>query len=273
VSTPAPEPQWQEALRRDAVQAPLRPRLPLWAGDAVIGSVEADFFSKTGHKPAPDGALPLSKTQRHGVGGWQLEGDPTAALAQIALALHEAGLAGAWRDEQLAVTGETGERVATVERAAVRPLGIKTFAVHLAATTADGSHWVQQRALTKSNDPGLWDTLMGGMIAASESVKHALERETWEEAGLRMGQLQRLGYGGLVGTRRPSRDGGGSGYVVEDIHWFRCVLADDVEPCNRDGEVSQFALLSPQALCTRLQQGEFTLEAALVLCAAGLAPR
>jgi hypothetical protein len=39
---------------------------------------------------------------------------------------------------------------------------------------------VQQRALDKANDPGLWDTLMGGMVSAADTVATALARETWE---------------------------------------------------------------------------------------------
>ena len=79
-----------------------------------------------------------------------------------------------------------------MERAVVRPLGITTFAVHLLASP-DGRHWVQQRSLTKPNDPGLWDTLMGGMIPASDSMAQALERETWEEAGLRLSSSSSCG--------------------------------------------------------------------------------
>jgi len=32
--------------------------------------------------------------------------------------------------------------------------------------------WVQQRALDKANDPGLWDTLMGGMVSAARHRGH-----------------------------------------------------------------------------------------------------
>ena len=72
--------------------------------------------------------------------------------------------------------------IGQVERGAVRPLGIATQAVHLVGHAADGRIWVQQRALNKANDPGLWDTLMGGMVSAADTVATALVRETWEEA-------------------------------------------------------------------------------------------
>jgi ADP-ribose pyrophosphatase YjhB (NUDIX family) len=136
--------------------------------------------------------------------------------------------------------------------------------VHLAGFAPDGRHWVQQRSMDKANDPGLWDTLMGGMIPAGESIERALERETWEEAGLRMAQLRALRNGGRLLTRRPSGEDA-NGYVVEWIHWYACVVPEGIEPRNQDGEVAQFALRSPQEVAAQLLGDEFTLEAAVVL--------
>jgi hypothetical protein len=62
----------------------------------------------------------------------------------------------------------------------VRPLGIATRAVHLVGVCADGSIWVQQRSEDKANNPGMWDTLMGGMVSAADGLAEALARETWE---------------------------------------------------------------------------------------------
>jgi hypothetical protein len=42
----------------------------------------------------------------------------------------------------------------------------------------------------------------------------------------------------------------------------------DTPPNNQDGEVEQFMLIAPQELVRRLQNNEFTTEAALVLVAA-----
>jgi 8-oxo-dGTP pyrophosphatase MutT (NUDIX family) len=142
--------------------------------------------------------------------------------------------------------------------------------VHLAAKAPDGRHWVQQRALTKPNDPGLWDTLMGGMVPASDTLEQALKRETWEEAGLRLDQLEGLAWGGRLTTRRPAGDGGGAGYVVEHIDWYRCVVPPGVVPANQDGEVEEFRLMDAHEVARRLVRDEFTTEAALILVAAGL---
>jgi 8-oxo-dGTP pyrophosphatase MutT (NUDIX family) len=240
-------------------EPPRVPREPLWAGDALIGSVEPDVFPKL--------KLPFWLVLERGA-GWELQGDVTKTLHDIALAMRDAGLAHVWRDEQLAVTDDSGRTLGTVERAVVRQLGITTFAVHLAGFAPDGRHWVQQRSLDKANDPGLWDTLMGGIVPASDSLEQALARETWEEAGLRIEQLRDVRYGGRLTTRRPSPDVP-RGYVVEHIDWYRCVVPDGVVPENQDGEVQQFALLDAGEIAQRLVARQFTLEAALVLAACG----
>jgi len=264
VSVPALDPAWLAALHSMADSPPRKPRVPLWAQDARIGSVEPDVLRGL--------ALPAqlaTEIRRGGASGWQVHGELTPSLHAIALAMRDAGVAHVWRDEQLAVTDDDGRMLGTVERAVVRPLGITTFAVHLGGFSPDGAHWVQQRSLSKPNDPGLWDTLMGGMIPACDSIEQALERETWEEAGLRMEQLAHVRHGGRVTMRRPT-DSGVGGYVVEHIDWYRCVVPQGTVPLNQDGEVAQFKLMEPGEIASRLQRDEFTIEAALVLTRCGL---
>ncbi len=190
--------------------------------------------------------------------------DVTTRLNQLADVLRDAALAGAWRNEQLAVRNETGVQIGTVERGAVRPLGIATLAVHLVGQSPDGRFWVQQRAFDKPNDPGKWDTLMGGMVSAVDTVETALERETWEEAGLHIADLQGLRYGGRQSNCRPSSDGA-AGYMREFIEWYVATVPDGLMPINRDGEVAQFALMDEARLVAGMQRGEFTLEASLIM--------
>jgi 8-oxo-dGTP pyrophosphatase MutT (NUDIX family) len=220
-----------------------------------------------GRLPNKYGREQLLKKEHSGHRSWHLQGEASAALHAVAIALRDAGLAGAWRDEQLAVTDSEGHRIGTVERGAVRPLGIATQAVHLLARTTDGRHWVQQRAWNKSNDPGLWDTLVGGMVAAVDTVETALKRETWEEAGLQVADLHELRYGGTLCVSGPSLDAGGAGYVVEQIHWYHCVVPDELTPVNQDGEVAQFVLMDSTELLRAMEQGQFTPDASLLLAA------
>ena len=87
------------------------------------------------------------------------------ARARIALAMRDLGFTHVWRNEQLPVYDVRGHQLGSIERAAVRTLGLRTRAVHLVGETSDGHFWLQQRALNKANDPGQWDTLMGGLIS------------------------------------------------------------------------------------------------------------
>ncbi|MBC7610012.1 MAG: NUDIX domain-containing protein [Polaromonas sp.] len=256
---------WLLALRAAANQPPLRLRVPLWAGESAIGSVEAGFLDQIASQPNTFGHHQLLKKEQPEELGWRLMGDVTLGLNRVASVLHDAGLAGAWRDEQLVVTDQWGHHKGTIERAAVRPLGITTLAVHLVGQTPDGRFWVQQRALSKSDNPGLWDTLMGGMVSSSDTVETALARETWEEAGLHVADLQDVRYGGRLSTSRPAHDGGGAGYVHEHIDWYCCTVPDGLLPINQDGEVERFCLMDTPQLLEAMQQGKFTLEAALIL--------
>ena len=240
---------------------PARPRAALCLGPpgTRVGSIEEPLAElMSGDR------LPL----RRSTTGWHVTGAPNTSLAEIAWWLNTQGLASRWRDELLAVTDEADQPVAAIERAAVRPLGITTHAVHLVVRTAAGGVWVQQRALDKATDPGLWDTTMGGLRAAAETARHALGRETWEEAGLRLADLQALAPRGRITVRRPAVEG----YMVEHIDTFDAVLPEGMAPVNQDGEVAGFECITLADLRQRLQRDQFTLEAALVLlrCIPGL---
>lgn len=267
VQNPAFE-HWLAGARASAQQPPARPRQPLVVAGQVVGSVAEGFLNKIGLHRLLDKRFKLSNNEHSGAPAWHLEvpmGAATEALNTLAAALRDADLCGPWRNEQLAVCNPAGEVVATVERGAVRVLGITTRAVHLVGLAPDGRMWVQKRSMTKPNNPGLWDTLMGGMVSAADSLPQALARETWEEAGLQVEALQGLRHGGQVDFSRPSREGGGAGYMRERIDWFCAQVPEGVEPHNQDGEVERFDLLTLDGLRTQVAQGLFTLEAGLVI--------
>ena len=278
------DPQWLANLQARARQTPLVPRVPLWGGGHEIGSVLPSVLP--GVLTASGGALDglVQPLQLSGEPAWQVNGPVTETLNQIAHAMRAARVghvAHYWRGEQLGVYSVGGECLGSVERGAVRPLGIATRAVHLVGRTADGAMWVQQRALNKANDPGQWDTLMGGMISVNDDLQTALARETQEEAGLDVAQLRGVAQRGRVRISRPTDDDvpagsaisatstttaiPGIGYMVEVIDWFEGVVPDGVVPVNQDGEVAQFQLLRMPELVERLQRNEFTLEASMIL--------
>lgn len=251
----AQAPAWAARLLTLADAPPLRPRQPLCTAEGTrFGSIEAPLAGRL-----CAAGLPLQRA----AAGWAVQGPLDEGLDRIAGWLHGQGLCGRWRDELLAVTAADDARreLGRVERAAVRPLGIASFAVHLVGLAPDGRVWVQQRALDKATDPGLWDTLMGGMRAAGESVRQTLERECAEEAGLEAAALHGLRAAGSVQSRRPVPEG----YLVEHIDVFHAVLPEGVRPENRDGEVAAFDCLAPPELLRRLREGAFTAEAGLIL--------
>jgi isopentenyldiphosphate isomerase len=183
-------------------------------------------------------------------------------LADVANTLREASCLRGWRDEQLDVYDGDGVHLGAIERAAVRPLGILTRAVHLNAWTQDGRLWVARRALSKASDPGRWDTLVGGLVTTGETLDLALIRECEEEAGLTPYDIRsRDPMRTVLRIHRRLPEG----YQVEDLLVSRCVLDADVRPSNHDGEVMEFATVTPEHAYGMAASGKFTLEAALVV--------
>jgi len=184
----------------------------------------------------------------------------TTLLDRVAKRLREAGIVRGWRNEQLEVRPPALSRsLATIERSACRALGIGTHAVHMNAFDQQGRLVVARRADNKPIDPGMWDNLVGGMVAAGEDEFTALTRETREEAGLDLARLS-LTRGGLVRERRPVAEG----YMVESIQIFDTVLPPDAAPRNEDGEVAAIETRTVDDVLDAIARGEFTLESALV---------
>ncbi|MFT0533841.1 NUDIX domain-containing protein [Castellaniella hirudinis] len=184
-----------------------------------------------------------------------------AVLKEIALLLRDCGHIRSWRDELLDVFAE-GRVLGRIERGAVRPLGLLTHAVHLNAWAPDGRLWVARRALGKSTDPGLWDTLSGGLVSAGEDPASALLRESHEEAGLAPVELS--AHGPLRTVLRMHRRLP-DGYQVETVHVSDCVLDAAAAPASLDGEVMEFRCVEMRALRDMLLHGAFTLEAELCI--------
>ena len=249
------QPPWIRALRERANEPPLRPREPLAIGPgrvALIGSIEPQLARRMAAAGLP--VHPLGA-------GWRVAEPADESLAQLARWLDANQLGSRWRNELLAVTDLGGDRLGAIERAAVRPLGITTHAVHLVGWSPGGAVWVQQRAHDKATDPGLWDTTMGGLVTAGESIAATLVRETEEEAGLAVEALEQVSTAGRLTIRRPVSDG----YMIEHIEVFEAVVPRGLEPVNRDGEVDRFEALMPADLIARMEADAFTLEAALIL--------
>ena len=214
MTTASTAPAWLAAARAHANRPTLRMRMPFVVDGEEVGSVETAVMDRIAEQ------LPGGHRLFFHDAAWHLQsanGNATEAMNQLAQAMRELGLNGPWRNEQLVVCNEDGKRIGTIERGLVRPLAIATCAVHLIGTAPDGRMWVQQRAFNKANNPGMWDTLMGGMVSAADTLEQALERETWEEAGLRIADLQSLRHGGHVDFQQPAEEENNAGYMRERI--------------------------------------------------------
>ena len=194
-----------------------------------------------------------------------------ALLATVATTLRQAGCAPGWRNELLDVWPEhplgsaaspDSSALGAIERGVVRPLGLLTQAVHLSGWSQNGHLWVARRSLTKATDPGMWDTLVGGLVSSKEDVQVGLVRESDEEAGLEAEDIaNRTPIRTIARMLRQVPEG----YQVEDVLTCECVLPAHVIPKNRDGEVMEIQLMAPATIFTMLTQGAFTLEASIVL--------
>jgi len=182
----------------------------------------------------------------------------TEILTKVADVLRQTGCLKNWRNEQLDVMAE-GQALGQMERAAFRPLGLLTRAVRLNAWTPRGELWLARRAAHKATDPGKWDTLACGLIAAGETPQQALLRESFEEAGLLPEHLRRFPPPRLIcrlHKRVPE------GYLVEDTLLSHGLLPDDAQPHNLDSEVDAFCTADVDALWELLKTDALTAEAA-----------
>ena len=101
-----PDPDWLAALTASAHQPPHQLRVPLLSGTHTVGSVEPDLLSQIGLQPLSDGRLLLQKEKHEGGVAWRIQGDLSASLSQVAMALRVQSpyVAAQWRDEALAVS-------------------------------------------------------------------------------------------------------------------------------------------------------------------------
>ena len=218
-----------------------RPALfvPLIAGRAKIGWLRPELAARLTAWPAV-----FASSQEKVV---LLKPD---ALPPILETLAAEGFIPGWRNERYAVDGGF-----EIERAAARPFGLTTHAVHLNGIV-ENRMWLARRAASKPIDPGMLDNLVGGGITAGLSVEQVLVKEAWEEAGIPAELAQRATRGGTARVLREVPEGVQS----EVIHVYDLELPRDFQPRNQDGEVSEFMLLPLEKV---LQEKSLTHEAAL----------
>ena len=173
-------------------------------------------------------------------------GDVTArthALEWVSRTLAAEGLLTAWRNERYEVGPGLGEPSwFLIERAAARYFGIRTYAAHvngLVRSARGIAMWIARRSPTKAIDPGMLDNLIGGGIAAGQSVASTVIKEALEEAGIDAPLAAQATAAGTVHICRVQRDG----FQRETIFVHDLWLPQDFVPVCRDGEAVEHRLV------------------------------
>ena len=218
-----------------------RPQLfvPLALGRRRIGWLRPELAARLSAWPAVFTATPERVTL--------LKPD---ALMPVLEELAEDGFIPGWRDERYRI-----EDLFDIERAAARPFGLTTQAVHVNGI-AGGRMWLARRSETKPIDPGMLDNLVGGGVTARLSPAQVLVKEAWEEAGIPAELARTATPGGKMSVLREVPEGVQS----ETISIYDLELPADWLPQNQDGEVSEFRLLT----FAEVEREVLTYEAGLV---------
>jgi 8-oxo-dGTP pyrophosphatase MutT (NUDIX family) len=236
------------------------PRAPFRVGLRPVGSVAL------AHRDALRAWPQWVAVQDEGVSLIAAAGERDAALATIHRALRAQGLIRAWRDEPFVLPDpDTGDALATIERAAARFWGTLTYGAHATGWVAGpegrpGQLWIARRSANKATDPGRFDNLIGGGVPAGQTPRQALIREGFEEAGLTPAQLAGAWPGSVLRLQRDIPEG----LQHEWLYAFDVELPPGLEPRNQDGEVAGFTLMSVAQAAELARSDDMTVDAALV---------
>jgi 8-oxo-dGTP pyrophosphatase MutT (NUDIX family) len=194
----------------------------------------------------------------------------SAAMADVAAALRAEGALPGWRDEPYRVaTAFDAPPALLVERGAARYFGIRTWAAHVNGIVRGAqrstSMWLARRSPTKATDPGLLDNLVGGGIAAGQSVAFTVVKEAWEEAGIGATLAATARATGVVHVRRALPDG----LQRETVFAHDLDLPADFRPVNQDGEATEHRLVdvdeTAAAIAIDAGADEMTVDASMVV--------
>jgi 8-oxo-dGTP pyrophosphatase MutT (NUDIX family) len=183
-------------------------------------------------------------------------------LQRAAVQLRAAGLVPGWRNEHCALLDDDGSDLARFERGAFRTLGLRNRAVHVNGILPDGRLWIARRSPRKASSPNKLDNMAAGAISAGESPGQCAVRELWEEAGVPAELAVLTCFAGRPMTSlRPLRHG----IHDEVILCADLLLPADFVPVCQDGEVAEFICMSRGEVVGALADGEFSVEAGLVV--------
>ena len=241
-------------------QLPPAGMIDLWLNDHRIGLISEKTVSEINSSSL--GTL-FSHMPQGVVFAPQSSFNETLALA--ANVFHQAGFFFQWRNELLDVCDlDTGIVLAQAERGLFRYLGMATRCIYAVGMTKEGRIFMSQRSFTKQVDPGLWDALAAGLIAADEAPQESLAREIAEEAGLKPGDYSLEGSSWQFTIRRPVEEG----WMHEDAFCQKVVVHNTENVHNTDGEVAFIELLEPADVLERIAAGVVPWDSAVAFLTA-----
>jgi len=90
-------------------------------------------------------------------------------------------------DEMVKILNEQGEETGVItEKLKAHKEGLCHGISAVAIINSEGKLLLQKRALVKRDEPGKWDLSAAGHISATDTVKQAAIRETFEEIGIKI---------------------------------------------------------------------------------------
>jgi 8-oxo-dGTP pyrophosphatase MutT (NUDIX family) len=203
-------------------------RLKLWSGTHHIGYLKPDFAARLA------AASPLVTLRGNDV---FLAPEALPELNNLARAT---GLALRAENFDVRETPD-GPVLAVLDRGALPSFGIIGVGVHMNGLVrrADGWHlWIAKRAANKKLDPGKFDNLVAGGVAAGHTPFETIIKESEEEAALPAAmavnarQVARFTYN----MERPE------GLRRDVVYAYDLELPESFTPEPADGEVESFAL-------------------------------
>jgi 8-oxo-dGTP pyrophosphatase MutT (NUDIX family) len=127
------------------------------------------------------------------------------------------------------------------------------------------SMWFARRSATKATDPGMLDNLVGGGIAAGQTIAEAVTKESWEEAGIDATLAASVRATGTVEIRRVRPDG----LQRETIFIHDLKVPRGFVPSGQDGEVVEHRLVDLDAAARLIANSSgpdvVTVDASLVV--------
>ena len=136
-----------------------------------------------------------------------------------------------------------GKELFKLDRKLVEFLGIRGYGVHLIIYIKRKNSyklWVPKRNKKKLVSPSKFDNSVAGGVRAGEGIFSALEREAFEEAGLKKKQLNNVK---LVGTLNYNWKNSEYTLRRDTLYLFDLEVDKKFKPYCSDGEVEKFELM------------------------------